>query len=65
VTQNDADSDAPNSYRTLLVTGTLIGADSLPLSMHAFGSPYDDDAVLALAELYQAHTDFHRKRPPS
>ncbi|HEX5063563.1 MAG TPA: amidase, partial [Kofleriaceae bacterium] len=71
-----AESDAPNSYTTLLVTGNLIGApaitlpigfsaESLPLSMHAIGSPYDDDAVLALAELYQAHTDFHRKRPPS
>ena len=67
---------APNSFQSLLVEGNLIGApaitlpiglsgEGLPLSMHMLASPYDGDAVLALAELYQAHTDFHRRRPPS
>jgi aspartyl-tRNA(Asn)/glutamyl-tRNA(Gln) amidotransferase subunit A len=72
----EIESDAPNGFVTLMINGNLIGApaitlpigfnaDGLPLSMHAIAAPYDEDALLAFAEQYQAHTDFHRKRPAS
>ena len=68
------ESEAPNAFSLLLINGNLIGApavttpigfsaDNLPLSLHAIAAPYEDDAVLALAEQYQARTDFHRRRP--
>jgi Asp-tRNA(Asn)/Glu-tRNA(Gln) amidotransferase A subunit family amidase len=69
-------SDAPNGFVTLLCDGNFIGApaistpiglnaDGLPLSLHAIAAPYDEDALLAFAEQYQARTAFHRQRPPA
>ncbi|HEY5950437.1 MAG TPA: amidase [Kofleriaceae bacterium] len=71
----EVESEAPNGFVDLILSGNLIGApavtlpiafnaDGLPMSMHAMAAPYDEDALLSLSEQYQSHTDFHKKRPP-
>ncbi len=36
----------------------------LPIGIQFLGQVLNDDAVIATAEMYQAHTDWHRKHPP-
>ncbi len=38
-------------------------ADSLPLGLEIIGAPYEEAKVLALAQIFQQETDWHRKRP--
>ena len=38
--------------------------DKLPLGIQFMGRALDDEAVIAAANLFQAHTDWHRRRPP-
>ena len=40
------------------------GKDRLPVGMSIVGAPWREDNVVALAELYQAKTDWHTKEPP-
>ncbi len=76
VGNKEPQSDAPNGFVSLLCDGNFIGApaisapiglnaDGLPLSLHAIAAPYDEDALLAFAEQYQARTEFHKQRPPA
>jgi aspartyl-tRNA(Asn)/glutamyl-tRNA(Gln) amidotransferase subunit A len=67
--------DIKSGYRVIQAAGNLIGlpaitfpmgftAAGLPLAIHAVAAPYEDHKVIALAEAYQARTDFHQRRPP-
>ncbi|GAC01422.1 aspartyl/glutamyl-tRNA(Asn/Gln) amidotransferase subunit A [Gordonia namibiensis NBRC 108229] len=38
-------------------------ADGLPVGVQLVGRPWADDAVLRIAQMYQAVTDHHRRRP--
>ena len=38
--------------------------DKLPLGVQFLGRALNDSAVIAAAHVFQAHTDWHRKRPP-
>jgi aspartyl-tRNA(Asn)/glutamyl-tRNA(Gln) amidotransferase subunit A len=40
-------------------------AAGLPVGLQFLGAPLADAAVLAEAEFYQRHTQWHRKRPPA
>ncbi|GBC94120.1 Glutamyl-tRNA(Gln) amidotransferase subunit A [bacterium HR15] len=39
-------------------------ADRLPLGLEIIGAPYEEAKILALAQLFQSETDWHRHRPP-
>jgi aspartyl-tRNA(Asn)/glutamyl-tRNA(Gln) amidotransferase subunit A len=36
----------------------------LPVGMEILGPPYGEAAVIAVGRLFQAHSDWHRRRPP-
>lgn len=38
--------------------------DGMPLGLEIIGAPYQEAKVLALAQLFQQETDWHRKKPP-
>jgi aspartyl-tRNA(Asn)/glutamyl-tRNA(Gln) amidotransferase subunit A len=40
------------------------GADNLPVGLSIVGAPWREDQVVALAEFFQAKTDWHRTEPP-
>ncbi len=40
------------------------GKEGLPVGMAIVGAPWREENVVALAELYQANTDWHTKEPP-
>ena len=40
------------------------GKDGLPVGLSIVGAPWREENVVALAELYQARTDWHTKEPP-
>jgi len=37
--------------------------DGLPLGLEMIGAPYEEARILALAQIFQRETDWHRKRP--
>ncbi len=39
-------------------------ADGLPLGLEIIGAPYEEAKILALAQIFQQETDWHRKKPP-
>jgi aspartyl-tRNA(Asn)/glutamyl-tRNA(Gln) amidotransferase subunit A len=39
-------------------------ADGLPLGLELIGAPYDEAKIVALAQIFQQETDWHRRRPP-
>lgn len=38
--------------------------DGLPLGLEIIGAPYEEAKILALAQVFQQETDWHRRRPP-
>ncbi len=40
-------------------------ADGLPLGLEIIGAPYEEAKILALAQMFQQDTDWHRRRPPA
>jgi len=40
------------------------GKGGMPVGFQIMGSAFEEGILLDLGERYQAHTDFHRKRPP-
>jgi len=40
------------------------GKEGMPAGLQIMGSAFEEGLLLDLGERYQAHTDFHRKRPP-
>jgi aspartyl-tRNA(Asn)/glutamyl-tRNA(Gln) amidotransferase subunit A len=41
------------------------GAEGLPTSLQFLGAAFSESALVALAERFQAETDWHRRRPPT
>jgi aspartyl-tRNA(Asn)/glutamyl-tRNA(Gln) amidotransferase subunit A len=39
-------------------------ADGLPLGLELIGAAYEEAKILALAQIFQSETDWHRRRPP-
>lgn len=39
--------------------------DGLPLGLGIIGAPYEETKILALAQIFQQETDWHRQRPPT
>ncbi len=39
-------------------------ADGLPLGLEIIGGAYEEAKILALAQIFQSETDWHRRRPP-
>lgn len=40
-------------------------SDGLPLGLEIIGAPYQEAKILALAQIFQQETDWHRRRPPT
>ncbi|MDW8103992.1 MAG: amidase [Armatimonadota bacterium] len=40
-------------------------AGGLPLGLEIIGAPYEEAKILALAQVFQQETDWHRRRPPT
>lgn len=39
-------------------------ADSLPVALQIVGAPFTENLLLSIGREFQAHTDWHRRRPP-
>jgi len=39
-------------------------AENLPVAMQLMGVPYSENTLLAVGREFQAHTDWHKRRPP-
>jgi aspartyl-tRNA(Asn)/glutamyl-tRNA(Gln) amidotransferase subunit A len=39
-------------------------ADGLPSGLEIIGAPYTEAKIIALAQIFQQETDWHRRRPP-
>jgi aspartyl-tRNA(Asn)/glutamyl-tRNA(Gln) amidotransferase subunit A len=39
-------------------------ASGLPLGLEIIGAPYEEAKIIALAQIFQQETDWHRRRPP-
>jgi aspartyl-tRNA(Asn)/glutamyl-tRNA(Gln) amidotransferase subunit A len=39
-------------------------ADNLPVALQAVGAPFSENLLLSMGREFQAHTDWHRRRPP-
>ena len=42
-----------------------VDADGLPVGLQIAGRPLEEDEVLRIGATYQAHTDWHERRPPA
>jgi Asp-tRNA(Asn)/Glu-tRNA(Gln) amidotransferase A subunit family amidase len=51
---------------TAQVAPSLLGftADGLPSGLEIIGAPYTEAKIIALAQIVQQETDWHRRRPP-
>jgi aspartyl-tRNA(Asn)/glutamyl-tRNA(Gln) amidotransferase subunit A len=69
------DPKKPGGHLVISADGNLAGLpaitipigftpDPLPRSLHAVAAPYEDHKLIAFAELFQASSGFHRRRPP-
>ena len=41
------------------------GRHGLPTSLHLLGRAFDEETIVAIADRYQAATDWHQRRPPN
>jgi aspartyl-tRNA(Asn)/glutamyl-tRNA(Gln) amidotransferase subunit A len=39
-------------------------AGNLPVALQLVGPPFSENLLLAVGREFQAHTDWHRRRPP-
>jgi aspartyl-tRNA(Asn)/glutamyl-tRNA(Gln) amidotransferase subunit A len=39
-------------------------ADNLPLALQIVGAPFSENLLLSIGKEFQAHTDWHKRRPP-
>jgi aspartyl-tRNA(Asn)/glutamyl-tRNA(Gln) amidotransferase subunit A len=66
--------DRPPSSTALIPAGNLAGlpalslpcgfADGMPIAIQLVGRPFTENTLLAIGRDFQAHTDWHRRRPP-
>jgi aspartyl-tRNA(Asn)/glutamyl-tRNA(Gln) amidotransferase subunit A len=65
---------APPGLQGIIQAGNLAGlpalvlpcgfAGNLPVAFQLVGAPYAENLLLAIGREFQAHTDWHKKRPP-
>ena len=74
----DQDSSGPQpqdrGMTSLIPAGNLAGlptlvlpcgfAGGLPVALQVVGSPFSENLLLSIGREFQAHTDWHRRRPP-
>ena len=39
-------------------------AENMPVALQVVGSPFSENTLLAIGREFQAHTDWHKRRPP-
>ena len=64
----------PQGLQGVIQAGNLAGlpalvlpcgfADNLPVALQVVGPPFAENLLLAIGREFQAHTDWHKRRPP-
>ena len=62
-------------FRSIIPMGNLAGlpalvlpcgfAENMPVALQVVGSPFSENTLLAVGREFQAHTDWHKRRPPA
>jgi aspartyl-tRNA(Asn)/glutamyl-tRNA(Gln) amidotransferase subunit A len=62
-------------FRSIIPMGNLAGlpalvlpcgfAENLPVALQIVGAPFSENTLLAIGREFQAHTDWHKRRPPN
>ena len=65
----------PQGFQGIIQAGNLMGlpalvlpcgfAGNLPLALQIIGAPFSENTLLAVGREFQAHTDWHKRRPPN